>query len=202
MLLILALAAVAASATLECVNASCSECVASLHCAWCFLSSHFLPDGSLVGACEHRNDTGKRVCFFNHTESECLCAAPVTGCRSCTEWNAACGWCGGRVHRGIGFCSNASSGECGMASKGYAPVVSCPVAGTEAYITWLASIGFGIVLAALVIGIACVKAREEKKRAQRLVSSIFSDPDVMSDGEGKNGTFRGYQDLREINTSV
>jgi hypothetical protein len=64
------------------------------------------------------------------------------------------------------------------------------VAGVETYITWLASIGFGIVLAALVMLIAYLKAREHHKRAARLVSSLFSDTGSESEGAGKL-----YQDL-------
>ncbi len=88
---------------------------------------------------------------------------------------------------------NATWADCGASSAEYAPVGWCPVAGVEPYITWLASIGFGIVLAAVVVLIAWLKDREHKKRAPRLVSSLFSDTGSQSDDDDKHG--RRYQEL-------
>ena len=175
-LFVMSVAAMVAAAATDCKNFTCSECATtSLVCAWCFEPSHFLPEGSLVGSCRPRNVTGKSWCFFNQSDSECLCAAGVTGCQSCQQWSAGCAWCGGRVHRGIGFCANSSWSECGAAAAAYAQVGSCPVPGVETYITWLVSIGFGIVLAVLVVLIAYLRAREHNKQAAKVVSSLFSD---------------------------
>lgn len=194
MLMTLLAIAVVAATTAQC-NLTCKECAASLECAWCLQRHVFVAGGSLVGRCAPLTDnaTTDSLCFTNRSDTGCLCGPTVVGCQSCQQQQNGCGWCGSRQHRGIGFCYNATvegAADCIQHLQFIEVGPACPVAGVRTYLTWLVSVGIGVVLTGVVAFITHLQSREHTKRAPRPVSSLFVD--TTSDGESRD-EFASYQ---------
>lgn len=164
---------------------SCDLCVMDGG-LWCFsLTAAPTPGGLLSPSCLNASlapDPTLWVGCLNASVG-CSCSGDaVLGCSSCLDAAPYCVWCGEQSHRGVGICVEGPTMSCG---DEFATVLTCPVPGMPTWVTFVISIGSGILLSSVVVLAGFIQERlhQRKYANSREAGSLLEENNTTTDDE-------------------